>query len=128
MTTGSPPPASTCTSNWRRTRSLNSAPALSVKVMAAMLANSTPSVTSATTRVTRLVVLPEPAPASTNNVVSRSSAMRWRAARSSAAAAGAPSGIGRLSYGSLDLDLDLDLGFGLEIVEQPGQAGERSDG
>ena len=57
----------------RRTRSRSSAPAFSVKVMAAIWRSSTvPEVTRATTRPTSAVVLPEPAPASTNSVASRS--------------------------------------------------------
>ena len=69
--------------SFRRMRSRSSAPAFSVKVIAAISRNSaTPLVTSATTRATSAVVLPDPAPASTNRVPVRSRSMRSRAASS----------------------------------------------
>ncbi len=53
--------------------------AFSVKVMAAIERSSAaPVATSASTRSTRAVVLPEPAPASTNRVEPRSVVIRWR--------------------------------------------------
>ncbi len=60
-----------------------------------------PEATSATTRSTRAVVLPEPAPASTNSVVSRSVRMRSRAAWSTGSVVGhaAPSSSSRLGQG-----------------------------
>ncbi len=70
-----------CASAWRsisrRARSRSSSAALSVKVMAAIERSSaSPVVTSATMRSTRAVVLPDPAPASTNRVERRSDRMR----------------------------------------------------
>ena len=73
--------ASAAFSSAARMRSRSSAPAFSVKVMAAMRRSSTwPVVTRARTRLTRAEVLPDPAPASTKRVVSRSSVIRSRAA------------------------------------------------
>src|SRR5206468_1388497 len=65
-----------------------------------------PLVTSATTRSTRAVVLPEPAPASTNSVDSRSVAMRSRAIWSGngVARAGVPrAGVPRAGVPSADV-------------------------
>jgi hypothetical protein len=77
--------ASAAFSSSRRIRSRSSAPAFSVKVMAAMARSSArPVVTRARTRSTSALVLPDPAPASTNRVVSRSSVIRFRAAWSGA--------------------------------------------
>ena len=73
--------ASASFSSAPRMRSRSSAPAFSVKVIAAMRRSSTrPLVTRARTRLTSAEVLPDPAPASTKRVVSRSSVIRWRAA------------------------------------------------
>ena len=63
-----------------RIRSLSSAAAFSVKVMAAMFSMAIPEPMRATTRSTRALVLPEPAPASTKRVLSRSDPIRLRAA------------------------------------------------
>ncbi len=69
----------------RRARSRSSSAALSVKVMAAIdRSSASPVATRATTRSTRAVVLPEPAPASTNKVDLSSDLMRARAAWSGA--------------------------------------------
>ena len=67
------PPRSRSRSRWR-----SSPAAFSVNVMAAMASIGTSASTSPRMRPTRAVVLPAPAPASTNSVVSRSSAMRSR--------------------------------------------------
>ena len=72
--------ASAAFSSSARIRSRSSAPAFSVKVIAAIRRSSTwPPDTSAKTRWTRADVFPDPAPASTNSVVSRSLAIRSRA-------------------------------------------------
>ena len=76
-------PVATCSSS-RRMRSRSSAAAFSVKVTAAISRIGTPArVTSATTRSTRDFVFPDPAPASTNIVSSRSSTIARRVAASS---------------------------------------------
>ena len=65
-----------------RVRLRNSAAAFSVKVIAAIPVIGTPERTRLTMRATSELVLPAPAPASTNRVVSRSVRIRSRAASS----------------------------------------------
>src|SRR5258706_4283194 len=77
----------TAASSWRM-RSRSSVAAFSVKVIAAISVSGIPLATIATTRATRIVVLPEPAPASTNSVASSSSSTALRTARSSVATVG----------------------------------------
>jgi hypothetical protein len=62
-----------------RSRSRRSVAAFSVKVTAATRASGTPLSTTDTTRFTSEVVLPDPAPASTNSVSSRSARIESRA-------------------------------------------------
>ena len=74
-----PPARSTCAVSSARTRVRSSAAAFSVNVIAAMPVMSTPASTRLTMRSTSELVLPAPAPASTNSVASRSCRMRSRA-------------------------------------------------
>ena len=115
----------------RRARSRSSSAALSVKVMAAIdRSSASPVATRATTRSTRAVVLPEPAPASTNKVDLRSDLMRARAAWSGAAACSGPGpsrssvAAGCLGTGAVPLVPDLRR-RGLGQVKESSQGGVR---
>src|SRR5581483_11444172 len=122
-----------------RIRSRSSAPAFSVKVMAASSPSSAATdSTSATTRSTSAVVFPDPAPASTNSVVSRSAVIRSRAA-CSGAGAGAPAPAGRpvpaaavpaalAPASGIAVTSDDDLHFRLRRPERFGQVGVGSEG
>src|SRR5207302_6831813 len=100
----------------------SSAPAFSVKVMAAISERSAaPLSTRATTRVTRALVLPDPAPASTKRVASRSSRIRSRSDWSGAG--------GRAGSATVGLPEGLLLGrHALERLGEVGVGGERRVG